>query len=153
MKTDHKLFQVSAKAFLFNLTRDKIILLKSAKGFWTAPGGHLENNEQPIDAARREIGEELGIDFRGDLTLKTADRYSPYEGLAKKLTAENLAKYEDLKNMEKIDLYFTGELDEKTPIDISESGDGLSEYTWAPLADIFAGKYEDWLVELMRRLV
>jgi 8-oxo-dGTP pyrophosphatase MutT (NUDIX family) len=138
---------------LFNESRDKIILLKNARGFWTAPGGHLEENEQPIDAVRREINEELGIDFRGDLTLTTADRYSPYNGLAKKLTAENLAKYEDLKDIEKIDLYFIGELDEKTPIDISGSGDGLSENMWAPLADILAGKYEDWLVDLIRRVL
>ncbi|MEH6526855.1 MAG: NUDIX domain-containing protein [Sneathiella sp.] len=28
---------------------------------WAAPGGHLETNETPLEAARREMSEELGV--------------------------------------------------------------------------------------------
>jgi 8-oxo-dGTP diphosphatase len=32
------------------------------KDYWDVPGGAVELNESPRDAARREVGEELGLD-------------------------------------------------------------------------------------------
>jgi 8-oxo-dGTP pyrophosphatase MutT (NUDIX family) len=42
---------------------DKILLVRHTygSGDWTFPGGSIENDEVPKDAARREIIEELGI--------------------------------------------------------------------------------------------
>jgi len=31
-------------------------------GLWLPPGGHMEEGEHPVEAARREAGEELGLD-------------------------------------------------------------------------------------------
>jgi 8-oxo-dGTP diphosphatase len=36
---------------------------------WDLPGGMAEANEAPLDAARREVGEELGIEYAGGRLL------------------------------------------------------------------------------------
>jgi len=42
--------------------QQKVLLVKHHKlGFWLAPGGHLEENELPHEAAEREFWEETGI--------------------------------------------------------------------------------------------
>jgi 8-oxo-dGTP pyrophosphatase MutT (NUDIX family) len=48
------------------LVRDgKVLLLKHIKlGKWLPPGGHVEPNETPIDALRRETLEESGYGIR-----------------------------------------------------------------------------------------
>ena len=41
---------------------DRILCVKINydSGYWTLPGGHLENNESPYDGAKREVLEETG---------------------------------------------------------------------------------------------
>lgn len=40
---------------------------KKDKGVWSIPKGLLKENEEPIQAAERELKEETGIDIKGDL--------------------------------------------------------------------------------------
>ncbi|MGC8567658.1 MAG: NUDIX hydrolase [Candidatus Micrarchaeia archaeon] len=43
----------------------KVLLIKHKKlGVWLYPGGHLEENENPIQCAIREAKEETGIDIK-----------------------------------------------------------------------------------------
>lgn len=56
----------------FVVDRGRILLLYHAKlSKWLPPGGHIEPNELPDEAAVREVREEAGIDVRlvGDVAL------------------------------------------------------------------------------------
>jgi len=49
---------------VFVAERDHVILHPHAKlGIWLPPGGHIEKNELPDEAAIREVLEETGIDI------------------------------------------------------------------------------------------
>lgn len=55
------LHRVSCKAALFNPERSKVLLAEYQKDNFGLPGGHLEENETPDEAVRRELREELGV--------------------------------------------------------------------------------------------
>ena len=64
MRLAHTRFTVTAGAIIFN-EDGKILLLKHtfrAGSGWGLPGGFLEAGEQPLDALRRELREELGLE-------------------------------------------------------------------------------------------
>jgi 8-oxo-dGTP pyrophosphatase MutT (NUDIX family) len=56
----NKLYDFTTSAFIIN---DKRVLLLSHKkiGKWLQPGGHIELNEDPLQALYREIHEETGL--------------------------------------------------------------------------------------------
>lgn len=52
--------------------KDKILLRKHEKyGIWLGVGGHVELDEDPTQAALREVKEEVGLDIELALTLYT----------------------------------------------------------------------------------
>ncbi len=63
---------------LFRDAAERILLVDPRyKPDWDLPGGMAEANEPPLDAARREVKEELGIDFSGGRLL-VVDWVSPH---------------------------------------------------------------------------
>jgi 8-oxo-dGTP diphosphatase len=65
MRLVHTRFTVTAGAIIFN-QGGEILLLKHrfrAGSGWGLPGGFLERGEQPIDALRRELREELALEI------------------------------------------------------------------------------------------
>lgn len=58
----------------FLVQNHKVLLVKHKKlGFWLAPGGHLENDELPHQAAEREFFEETGVKVKAISAWETID--------------------------------------------------------------------------------
>jgi 8-oxo-dGTP diphosphatase len=67
---------------LFRDEAGRILLVDPQyKPDWDLPGGMAEANESPLDAARREVTEELGIDYGGGrlLVVDWVARHGPWD--------------------------------------------------------------------------
>lgn len=77
-------------------------------GIWLPPGGHIELNEGPIEAALREVKEEAGLDV--ELVGNKMSDYKPHpmrwEILPPKFI--NRHYYDEAKTHEHIDLVYFG---------------------------------------------
>lgn len=77
MRLTHTRFTVTAGAVIFN-DQKQVLLLKHrfrAGSGWGLPGGFLELGEQPIDALRRELQEEIGLEVE-DVKVFAARSFS-----------------------------------------------------------------------------
>jgi 8-oxo-dGTP pyrophosphatase MutT (NUDIX family) len=61
------------------LTR-RALNLRVHPGQWAIPGGRVEEGETAIDAARRELREEIGLDLGTDAVLGVLDDYGTRSG-------------------------------------------------------------------------
>jgi 8-oxo-dGTP pyrophosphatase MutT (NUDIX family) len=79
--TDYDRHEVSAKAALFSHDFEEVLVMEylPAKKYtgYGLPGGHVDRQEHPDDAIRRELREELGLQ---DLTLERAGFYQHRTG-------------------------------------------------------------------------
>lgn len=58
--TDRKLYRATAGIILMH--DDHILLCKAVGGYWTMPQGGIKSYETPIEAAKRELKEEVDVD-------------------------------------------------------------------------------------------
>lgn len=104
---------------------DKVLLHKHAKlGKWLPPGGHLETNETPAEAARREVFEESGLEIefleQGPLEISNNSAFSfekPFLCLL-----ENMPRYKDEPAHQHIDFIYLAK-----PISLKED---LKDFQW-----------------------
>jgi 8-oxo-dGTP pyrophosphatase MutT (NUDIX family) len=60
----HINYAVDFTVEVFVVYENKVLLRKHDKyGIWLSVGGHIEPNEDPIEAAIREVKEEVGLDI------------------------------------------------------------------------------------------
>lgn len=71
----HELYDFTTSAFIMHPTKPKILLLLHNKlGKWLQPGGHIELNENPLQALHHELEEEAGLTPVDYEILEPADR-------------------------------------------------------------------------------
>ncbi|WP_344214406.1 NUDIX hydrolase [Kribbella sancticallisti] len=81
-------FQVIPAAYVALRRGDEVLLLLRANtgymdGYWAVPAGHVEHGESVLDAARREVREEVGVEIAADdLVPLTAMHRTGGNGLA-----------------------------------------------------------------------
>lgn len=66
---------LTASAFVISPSADEVLLILHRKlGIWVQPGGHIETDDASLlDAARREIAEEVGLQLGADVTASIFD--------------------------------------------------------------------------------
>lgn len=62
---------------------NQVLLIKSVKGHWSFPKGHVENDETELETANREILEETNVKALLNVNKKVGIRYSPFPGVLK----------------------------------------------------------------------
>ena len=80
MKTIKRLHEVSKTIFVsevYIFHQNKVLMFKRSEtkkkfpGFWSIPGGHIDEGEDPLTSAIREVKEETGIDIAAkDIKLR-----------------------------------------------------------------------------------
>lgn len=81
MRATHARFTVTAGAIVFD-DDGKVLLLKHrfrAGSGWGLPGGFLEAGEQPLDALRRELREEIGMEIKDASVFATRSFHKPQQ--------------------------------------------------------------------------
>jgi len=123
----------------------EILLLhrKDKKNFWQSVTGSIEEGESPVNAAKRELLEETGIDHKEFLLLdwKFSQQYEIFPHW----------RYRYEPNVtHNIEHVFSVELPEKIIVNLEPSEH--KEYKWVPLHDaikeVFSGTNADALKKL-----
>ena len=124
---------------VFVVHKNKVLLRKHDKyGIWLSIGGHIELNEDPNEAAVREVKEEMG------LSIKLSDTLLPFEEHAEKykelIPPKFLNRHLINDNHEHITLtYFaTSETDEVKPSDEEKS----EAWKWITMEELDSKAYE-----------
>lgn len=70
-------YEISCGAVVFTRKDNKIlyVIIKSTEGNYGFPKGHIENNENYIETAKREIKEEVGLNVEINSNFQTTEEY------------------------------------------------------------------------------
>ena len=101
------MLEISAGAIIYTYINNEInyLVIKDFHGNYGFPKGHIENNETQIEAALREIKEEVGLDVSLDDNFIQELNYVMPNGKDKR-SIYYLAEYKDqtpVKQLEEVD--------------------------------------------------
>jgi ADP-ribose pyrophosphatase YjhB (NUDIX family) len=122
------LWEVSMKAIIFNPEKTKVLLPLYDYGVYGMVGGHLDHGETFDTALRREIKEEIGVDFAGEITEVTVDK--------REWTSTTSGR-----KAHKIMIICSLVLPEDTPLHIEEEGENIASLDWVALGDVFSDEF------------
>lgn len=74
-------YEKSCGAVIFK--DNQVLLIKSVKGHWSFPKGHIEGDETELETAHREILEETNLKVIINQEKRVVISYSPYPGTMK----------------------------------------------------------------------
>lgn len=141
-----KQYKIPVSILVIIYTKDMEILLlhrKDKKNFWQSVTGSIEEGESPVNAAKRELLEETGIDHQEFLLLdwKFSQQYEIFPHWRYRY---------DPNVTHNIEHVFSVELPEKIIVKLEPSEH--NEYKWVPLHDaikeVFSGTNADALKKL-----
>ena len=116
IRVSHGSFTASAAAVVVN-SEDKVLALRHLLRPWPwgLPGGFIDGGEQPPDALRRELLEEVGVDLEDVrlVQLRTVGRHIETLFVAKSDQAPRISSSE----IEEAGWYTLDELRDKLPAD------------------------------------
>lgn len=121
------LWEVAIKAIIFNPEKTKVLLPLYDYGIYGMVGGHLDHGENFDETLRREIKEEIGVDFAGEITEVTTIK-------------REYARQPDNRESHKIYIIYSLILPEDTELSIEKGGESIVSLDWVPLDDIFSDK-------------
>ncbi len=102
--------------------KDKVVLVKNGPSFWGFPKGHVDEGEDLIMAARREIREETGLS--NIVLVKELWPYTRFKGA--------LDGGDDTSELKEIHMFlFTTDEDTLAPVD-----PGNPEARWVPIHEV-----------------
>lgn len=125
----HDLYDFTASAFILHPTQPKILLLKHKKiGKWLQPGGHIELNENPLQALHHELEEETGLAPADYEIIEPANQPQPVGGTNSVLPLPfYLNEHNFNKTHKHIDMSY---LARAKVIKVTDSPDGASAIGW-----------------------
>ncbi len=126
---ERPLHRVTCKVALYDKAKKQVLVVEYNPNEFGIPGGHLEKGEEPENALKRELIEELGVNYRG--LLKRKDFWIHNDG--------------------KVILGFVGELDSSTKLKIDTNE--IRSAKWVAVDDIINGKisagtYDDFIIKM-----
>jgi 8-oxo-dGTP pyrophosphatase MutT (NUDIX family) len=130
-KTANKV--VSAKVILYSPAGQVLILQPGYKPGWHFPGGIVDTLESPLQAAVREVREEVGLEITPDMLQFAGVRY----GVTKS------------KNKDYLHIVFTGQLSAAQAAQVRIVDSENEDLKWADPHDKSAD-IQDKVIELLR---
>ena len=103
-------------------SRGEIALVRSGPTFWGFPKGHIDEGENALAAARREVAEETGLKYIS--FVKELGSYGRYKGTPD--GGDDMSEYKTIHM-----LLFTTKQEELAPTD-----PGNPEARWVPKAQV-----------------
>ena len=130
----HELNDFTTSAFILHPSEPKILLLKHRKiGKWLQPGGHIELDENPLQALHHELEEETGLKPTDYKIIAQPDR----PNLSGAVTELPIPFYFNQHNYnathKHIDLCYLAKA--KTDV-LTDSPDGADDIKWLSLEEI-----------------